>query len=103
MCGEKSGFGNAEWSVWLSHVDNEERIEFLFNDDGLFSNYNMQTNSVKINGIEGEMTIYTHSDKPNEYIESIVIKTDSHWFKIDNNEIKDLDFDRFYNSFKLLN
>lgn len=101
MCGKESGFINAEWTMWLSKPDNEERIDFIFNDGKLYEGYDITKKSISINGINALYSLITHKEKPNEYIEFVVIKTKSIWYKIENSGIKDDRFEYFYNSFKI--
>ncbi|UTW63793.1 hypothetical protein KFE98_06540 [bacterium SCSIO 12741] len=102
ICGQESGFRNAEWTMWLSHTDNKERLDFVFNDEGLYPEYDIEKKSVTINGIKGDHTTITHPDNREEYIEIVVLKTDDYWYKFVNDAIKDERFQHFYSSFKLL-
>ena len=101
MCGKESGFTNAEWTMWLSKPENTERIDFIFNDKELYKDYKITKRPISINGVNGLYSLITHKEKPNEYIEYIVIKTESIWYKIENSGIKDNEFESFYKSFKI--
>ncbi len=57
---------------------------------------------ITINGISGFHAILATKIRPDEYSETIVLKTESIWFKIQNNGVKDEHFKLFYESFKLL-
>nr|WP_321236771.1 hypothetical protein [uncultured Psychroserpens sp.] len=103
MCGKESGFKNAEWLIWLSKPENTERIDFIFNQDGLYDGYDIIETPISINGTDGVHSVITHKKKPNEYIEFIVIKTTSFWYQIVNNGVKDERFKKFYKSFKIIN
>ncbi|WP_033956989.1 hypothetical protein [Psychroserpens jangbogonensis] len=102
MCGKQSGFKNAEWMLWLSKPENTERINYIFNHDGLYDGYDIIEKPISINGLDGIHTVITHKEKPKEYIEFIVIKTTEFWFQIENAGIKDEQFELFYNSFKII-
>lgn len=103
MCGLKSGFSNAEFVIWWSEVNNQERIDMLFNDEGLYDGYVTITKPISIDGMDGIYYLRTHKDKPNEYHESIVLKTTSKWYSISNSGFKNKWFEHFYNSFNIIN
>ncbi len=102
MCGKKEGFINAEWIIWISKPNNKERIDFIFNHDGLYEGYDMVEDTISINGVEAVRTTVTHKEKPEEFIQYIVIKTKRFWYQIENSGERDPNFERFYQSFKLL-
>ncbi|MBL4624002.1 MAG: hypothetical protein JKY42_02500 [Flavobacteriales bacterium] len=102
MCGEKSGFGNSEFTIWWSDLNNSERIDLLFNENGLYEGYDVIEKRINIDGIEWVYSLRTHKDKPSEYYESIVLKTKSKWYKITNSGVQNNWFEHFYNSFKLI-
>ena len=87
--------------MWMSKPENTERIDFIFNDKELYKDYNITKRPISINGVNGLYSLITHKEKPNEYIEYIVIKTESIWYKIENSGIKDNEFESFYKSFKI--
>jgi hypothetical protein len=102
MCGLKSGFGNSEFTIWWSEVNDSERIDMLFKDDGLYEGYHKIEKPILINGLNGVYYLRTHKKKPNEYHESVVFKTKSTWYKISNSGVKNDWFEHFYQSFKLI-
>lgn len=101
MCGLKSGYANAEFSIIWSEVDNSERIDMFFNEEGLYEGYNSIEKEININGINGVYYLRTHEEKPDEYYESIILKTKSTWYSISNSGTKNNLFEHFYKSFKL--
>ncbi|MBO6606118.1 hypothetical protein [Psychroserpens sp.] len=102
MCGKKEDFINAEWIIWISKPNNKERIDFIFNHDGLYEGYDMVEDTININGVEALRTTVTHKEKPDEFIQYIVIKTKRFWYQIENSGKKDENFETFYQSFRLL-
>lgn len=102
MCGKKEGFINAEWIIWISKPNNKERIDFIFNHDGLYEGYDMVEDTISINGVEAVRTTVTHKEKPEEFIQYIVIKTKPFWYQIENSGERDPNFETFYQSFRLL-
>ena len=102
MCGERTGLLDAQFTIWWSEVTDSERINFLFNDDEIFEGYDVVEKPININGFDGIYYLKTHKEKPNEYHESIVLKTKSTWYSISNSGVKDNWFEHFYNSFKLI-
>ena len=102
MCGKKEGLENAEWLLLFSDVNNKERIDMLFNDRDLYKNSHVITKKITINGLEGVHSIITTKGKPDEYLETIVIKTNTTWYYMMNNGIKNANFHLFYESFKLI-
>ncbi len=102
ICGKESGFINAEWTIWISDPKDTERVDFIFNNDGLYDGYDIVEKPITINGVSGIHSTITHKEKPNEYVEFIVIKTKSLWFQIENAGVKDKNFEVFYTSFKLI-
>lgn len=101
-CGRRSGFVNAEFTIWWSKARNRKRFDFLFNDEGLFDGYDVVEKPITINGIDGVYYLKTHKERPNEYHESIVLKTKSTWYLIGNSGIKNEWFEHFYKSFRLI-
>lgn len=102
MCGSKKGLAHSEFMIWWSEIDNTERMDMLFNDDGFYDGYESVEKAITINGIEGVYYVWTHQEKPNEYHESIVLKTKTTWYQISNAGVKNNWFEYFYNSFKLI-
>ena len=102
MCGLKSGFANSEFTIWWSEVSDLERIDMLFNNDGLYDGYDVIEKPININGLDGVYYLYTIKERPNEYHESIVLKTETTWYSISNSGVKNNWFEHFYKSFKLL-
>jgi len=100
-CGKKSGFENGEYSIFFSETSNAERMDMLFGKEELPEEGKV-IKPITINGISGFHAILTPKIRPDEYSETIVLKTESIWFKIENNSVKDEHFKLFYESFKLL-
>lgn len=101
-CGLEAGILNAEFSIYWSEPDNSERIDMLFNFDGVYNGYDVIENSIKISGLDAIHYVRSHPEMPNEYHESIILKTDARWYILNNAGVKNEWFEYFYESFKLL-
>lgn len=102
MCGLKSGFENSEFTITWSKVSNSERIDMLFNNNGLYEGYDVIEKPILINGLNGIYYLWTHKEKPNEYHETLVLKTKNTWYNISNSGVRNNWFKHFYESFKLI-
>ena len=96
MTGEKADFLNREWTFIITDSKNKERIEFFFDVESDYEGYKITKAPIEIDSIKGFHYIYT---KGEEYLETILLKTKTTWFRFDNNEIKDANFKEFYSSF----
>ena len=99
--GKKSGFENGEYSIFFSETSNAERMDMFFGKEELPEEGKV-IKPITINGISGFHAILTPQLRPDEYSETIVLKTESIWFMIQNNSVKDEHFKLFYESFRLL-
>ena len=102
ICGKEAGFKNAQWQLWHANIEDIGRIDFIFNDAGLWTGYDITEKDILINGIPATLRVLTHPKKPDEYVEEVVVKTKSIWYSITNEGIYDKDFKHFYMSFRLL-
>ncbi|GLB47873.1 hypothetical protein Y10_02410 [Neptunitalea sp. Y10] len=98
-CGKESGFGNAEFMIMWSDVTDQDRIDFIFNDADFYQGYDVQRETITINGKEAERIIATKSSNPDLYSEIVILKTPEKWYKFENAGVKDFRFQRFYESF----
>lgn len=98
MTGQKADFLNKEWTLIITDSDNTERIELFFDVDSDFEGYEISKKPIIIDSINGFHYTYI---KEEEYIETVLLKNKTTWFKFDNNEIRDEKFKEFYSSFKL--
>ena len=96
LTGESIKFIEAGWILIISDFNNKERIDFFFEDS--FNDYKTTKREIIVDGVKGNH--FTHK-KENEFIEILILKSESKWFKFQNNEIKDDNFKEFYTSFKL--
>ena len=96
MTGEKADFLNREWTFIITDSKNKERIEFFFDIESDFEDCKITKTPIIIDSIKG---IHYICIKGEEYLETVLLKTKTTWFKFDNNEIKDVNFKEFYSSF----